>query len=95
MEFEDLLARYPGEMKVEPGLEESVQIVPLIDQAALKKWSDMSGTRRQRGPGDGQGACRPGGRERCFFEPTVLLDTTEEMLVEQEENFGRSFPSMF
>ncbi|PTX53701.1 succinate semialdehyde dehydrogenase [Melghirimyces profundicolus] len=92
-EFADLLARYTGEMKVGPGLEEGVQIGPLIDQAALEKVerhvrdAEAKGARVMVG-----GRAVPAEGSGCFFEPTVLLDTTEEMLVEQEETFGPVLP---
>ncbi|MDA8353893.1 MAG: NAD-dependent succinate-semialdehyde dehydrogenase [Firmicutes bacterium] len=92
-EFTSLLTRYARELKVGNGLEEDVQIGPLIDEAALEKVDRHVRDAEAKGAKVMLGGNRiPVNGNGCFFEPTVLLDTTEQMQVEQEETFGPVLP---
>jgi len=80
-----------GDLIVGNGMDEGVNQGPLIDLAAVHKVEHQI-----------QDAVAGGARIRCggkridgagfFFEPTVLLDVTSEMLVSREETFGPVAP---
>lgn len=94
-EFAATLARYAQELKVGNGLHEGVQIGPLIDEQALDKVESHVRDAVDQGARvlTGGRKLRPSENETgCFYEPTVLLDTTEKMRVEQEETFGPVLP---
>ena len=94
-EFAAILARHARELKVGNGLKEGVQVGPLIDEQALDKVESHvrdavdQGARVLTG---GRKLCLSEQETGCFYEPTVLLDTTEHMRVEQEETFGPVLP---
>lgn len=91
--FAERLAEVASEMKIGNGLEQGVQMGPLIDERALEKVerhvSDalakgarvLTGGKRLEGPG-------------TFFVPTVLKDVGADMLPMQEETFGPVAPLM-
>ena len=79
------------QLKVGNGLEPGVMQGPLIDEAALVK------VERHVADAVAQGAkVLTGGRRhalgRTFYEPTVLVDVTAEMLAAREETFGPVAP---
>lgn len=89
------LAEAVAKMKVGPGLEDGVSIGPLIDDDAVEK------VRAHVDDAVGKGAkLRVGGKlttprqglANRFFEPTVLADFTDDMLVNREETFGPVAP---
>ena len=69
------------------GLEEGATQGPLIDDRAVEKVEQHVADARARGARVlvGGGRHARGGR---FFEPTVLVDATPEMLISREETFG-------
>lgn len=75
------------QLKVGSGLEESIQIGPLIDQSAIKKVEKHIADALQRGA---ELVC--GGKIHnlggSFFQPTLLKNCTAEMLIAKEETFG-------
>ncbi|MDQ5908295.1 MAG: succinate-semialdehyde dehydrogenase / glutarate-semialdehyde dehydrogenase [Pseudomonadota bacterium] len=80
-----------SQLKVGNGLEPGVMQGPLIDEAALAK------VERHIADAIAQGAkVLTGGRRhalgRTFYEPTVLVDMTAEMLAAREETFGPVAP---
>ena len=80
-----------SQLKVGNGLEPGVMQGPLIDEAALAK------VERHIADAIAQGAkVLTGGRRhalgRTFYEPTVLVDVTAEMLAAREETFGPVAP---
>lgn len=90
-EFAAKLAEAVGTMKVGPGLEEGVVQGPLIDEEAIAK------VERHVSDAVSKGArIMVGGRRHVlggtFYEPTVLCDVTEEMVVSTEETFGPVAP---
>lgn len=66
-------------------------IAPLASSAQLSKVENHVNDAQERGAKALHGAKRPQGEgldKGFFFEPTVLVDTTPDMLVEQEDTFG-------
>lgn len=74
-----------GALKLGNGLDDGVQVGPLIDGAAVEK------VERHVADATGRGAelVRGGSRlEGTFFEPTLLTGVTSEMAMSREETFG-------
>lgn len=85
--FLELLTRKTAALKVGDGLEEGVQIGPLIDQAGLKKAVAHIQDAQQLGARllcGGRVLDRPG----WFLEPTVLADVPASALCMSEETFA-------
>jgi succinate-semialdehyde dehydrogenase/glutarate-semialdehyde dehydrogenase len=74
-------------IKVADGMEDGAQQGPLIDQAAVQKVESHIKDATERGA-----KVLAGGKRHAlggtFFEPTVLGDATEDMLMAKEETFG-------
>jgi succinate-semialdehyde dehydrogenase/glutarate-semialdehyde dehydrogenase len=85
--FAAKLAEAASKLVPAPGLEEGSSQGPLIDDAALRKVEEHVEDARAHGARAiaGGGRHRRGGR---FFEPTVLVDATSDMLLAKEETFG-------
>jgi succinate-semialdehyde dehydrogenase/glutarate-semialdehyde dehydrogenase len=85
---DDFVARFEaavGNLKVGSGLEDGVQVGPLIDRSAVEK------VERHVADATGAGAelVRGGSRlDGTFFEPTVLAGVTSSMAMTREETFG-------
>ncbi|MCQ6274226.1 NAD-dependent succinate-semialdehyde dehydrogenase [Bacillus sp. V3B] len=80
------------ELKTGDGLEEGTQIGPLIDTRAIQKMEKHISDAVQKG-----GRIEIGGNKLSlnggyFFEPTVLMNATDEMLCMNEETFGPLAP---
>ncbi|WP_315077770.1 NAD-dependent succinate-semialdehyde dehydrogenase [Acinetobacter guillouiae] len=77
--------------KIGNGLEENVQIGPLINEKAVLKAQQLIDDARKKGA---QVAC--GGKQHAlgqtFFEPTVLTDVDQSMEIVKEEIFGPVAP---
>ncbi|WP_188647197.1 NAD-dependent succinate-semialdehyde dehydrogenase [Marinithermofilum abyssi] len=94
-EFAAILAREAEKLQVGEGLKEDVQIGPLIEPEALAKVERHVADAKEKGAKVLTGGRRvtEGGLDQgCFYAPTVLLDTTSDMLVEREETFGPVLP---
>jgi len=89
--FAEKLAAEVRKMKVGPGIEEGVTTGPLINKAAVEKVEEhvadalkggarvvLGGKRHERGDN--------------FFQPTILVDVTSQMLIAREETFGPVAP---
>jgi succinate-semialdehyde dehydrogenase/glutarate-semialdehyde dehydrogenase len=90
-EFVEKLKEAVSEMVVGAGLEGETHQGPLINQPALEK------VRRHIADAIGKGAkVALGGQAHAlggtFFEPTILTDVTQDMLVASEETFGPVAP---
>jgi succinate-semialdehyde dehydrogenase/glutarate-semialdehyde dehydrogenase len=89
--FVQRFARAVKELKVGDGLEQGVTQGPLIDTAALAKVEELLDDACAKG-----GRVVTGGRRHAiggtFFEPTVLVDATDEMFLSREEIFGPVAP---
>lgn len=87
---DDFVERYAAavaSLKVGAGIEEGVEIGPLMSEAAVAKCE------AQVADALGKGArLLVGGRRHAlggtFFEPTLLVEVTEEMRIFREETFG-------
>jgi succinate-semialdehyde dehydrogenase / glutarate-semialdehyde dehydrogenase len=85
--FAERLAARAKALKVGNGFEEGVQQGPLINEAALKKVAAHVEDALAKG-----GTLMAGGKPHAlggtFYEPTVIRDATDAMLVAREETFG-------
>ncbi|OAT82064.1 succinate-semialdehyde dehydrogenase (NADP(+)) [Bacillus sp. MKU004] len=88
-EFTQRLVKKVNELKVGNGLEEGVDIGPLIDEDAVEKVQKhiddavSKGAKVVTGGKAGKG---------LFFEPTVLTDVSEDMICMTDETFGPLAP---
>jgi succinate-semialdehyde dehydrogenase/glutarate-semialdehyde dehydrogenase len=89
--FAEKLAAAVGRMKVGNGLMGEFQQGPLIDIAAVEKVEEHIADAVAKGARIVQGGKRHelGG---SFFQPTILGDVTQDMLVAREETFGPLAP---
>lgn len=91
--FAAILARMAAELPVGDGLQEGIQIGPLIDEQALEKVERHVRDAVEKGARVATGGKRISGKgTENFFEATVLVDTHHDMLVEREETFGPVLP---
>ena len=86
--FAEKLAVAVGSLKVGNGFEPGVMLGPLIDEAAVAKVETHIGDAVSKGARLVVGGRRHSGLGGTFFEPTVLADVEQEMLVAREETFG-------
>ncbi|MDR6225554.1 NAD-dependent succinate-semialdehyde dehydrogenase [Desmospora profundinema] len=90
--FTRLLGAEASRLKVGNGLEEGVQIGPLIDRAAADKVEGHVKDALEKGARLVVGGTRLSEGDVHFFEPTVLADITDNMRIQQEETFGPVAP---
>ncbi|AIA69300.1 succinate-semialdehyde dehydrogenase [NADP+] [Pectobacterium atrosepticum SCRI1043] len=90
-EFVSLLAEEVKKLKVGNGMDDGVVLGPLIDEAAVEKVEKHVNDAVEKG-----GKALVGGKRHklghSFFEPTVIVDANEAMLLAQEETFGPVAP---
>ena len=85
--FADRLAKRVSELRVGPGLEEGVDVGPLIDQAGLEKVEAHIENATGGGATVRVGAKRHE-RGGTFFQPTLLEGVSMDMKMACEETFG-------
>jgi succinate-semialdehyde dehydrogenase/glutarate-semialdehyde dehydrogenase len=89
--FARKLAAAVGKLRVGNGMDDGVTQGPLIDQAAVDKIEEHIADALAKG-----GRLAAGGKRHAlgqtFFEPTIILDATHDMLVAKEETFGPLAP---
>jgi succinate-semialdehyde dehydrogenase/glutarate-semialdehyde dehydrogenase len=89
--FSQKLAEAVRKLKTGNGLDEGVVLGPLIDDAALAKVEEHINDARTKG-----GQVLEGGKRHAlggtFFEPTVLVCVTKDMVIAREETFGPVAP---
>ncbi|MCI4370168.1 MAG: aldehyde dehydrogenase family protein, partial [Thermoplasmata archaeon] len=90
-EFGQRLATRMAGLRVGPGLEEGVEIGPLINGEALDKVSELVAGALSQGARPLIGGSRPVGTG-FFYPPTVLDRVPETARVAQEETFGPVVP---
>jgi succinate-semialdehyde dehydrogenase len=83
--FVERFAAYVKELRVGNGLEDGVEIGPLMHECAVAKCVSHVADAKAKGGRVLTGGERLGG---CFFTPTVIADATDEMLIAREETFG-------
>src|SRR5690606_26143664 len=93
-EFSQKLQQAAGNLKVGNGLDEGVQIGPIVDKDGYEKVEKHVNDAVEKGAkvlvgGDGRTE-----NNAYFFNPTVLVDATSDMLVMNEETFGPVAPIM-
>lgn len=86
-EFRDKLKSAVSALKIGDGLEEGVDVGPLINKSAVQKVQDHIGDALNRGASL---CCGGKGHSRGpnFFEPTILDGLTVGMKIAHEETFG-------
>ncbi|MCB9436065.1 MAG: aldehyde dehydrogenase family protein [Anaerolineales bacterium] len=75
-------------IKIGYGLEDAVQMGPLVNQRALEKVASYMSVARNEGVKIVAGGERPNMDKGFFFEPTLFDGVTPNMRVAQEEIFG-------
>ena len=78
-------------LRVGDGIEEGTEVGPLIDEAAVEKAKEHVAD----AVGKGAKVAIGGGRHalgRTYFQPTLLTNVTEDMLIVHEETFGPVAP---
>ncbi|WP_211654667.1 NAD-dependent succinate-semialdehyde dehydrogenase [Planococcus alpniumensis] len=93
-EFSEKLKQATSQLKVGNGLEDGVDIGPLVDKDGYEKVERHVKDAIDKGAkvligGDGQSE-----NDAYFYNPTVLIDASEDMLVMNEETFGPVAPIM-
>jgi acyl-CoA reductase-like NAD-dependent aldehyde dehydrogenase len=91
-EFARRYAERVGRLRVGPALDESTQVGPVIDRAALERLERLVGDARGRSATLLTGGARDAGRPGTFFTPTVLDHVPPEAEVAREEPFGPVSP---
>jgi succinate-semialdehyde dehydrogenase / glutarate-semialdehyde dehydrogenase len=88
-EFTQRLVKKVKELNVGNGLEEGIDIGPLIDEDAVEKVQKHIDDAVSKGAKVATGGKAGKG---LFFEPTVLTDVSEDMLCMKDETFGPLAP---
>lgn len=86
-----LVAAVTSQLKVGNGFTPGVNQGPLIDLSAVRKVEEQISDAVAKGARIACGGKRSG-EQGFFFEPTILLDVTPEMLISREETFGPVAP---
>ena len=87
--FTQKLVEKAKKMKVGNGLDEGVDIGPLIDVSAVEKAQNHVDDATTKGAIIALGGK---GRDGLFFEPTILTNVTDDMVCMYEETFGPVMP---
>ncbi|MFT4415280.1 NAD-dependent succinate-semialdehyde dehydrogenase [Fredinandcohnia humi] len=90
--FNEKFQQAVSSLKVGNGLDEGVDIGPLIDEAALLKVTEHIKDAVSKGATILQGGSRIQGSEGYYFEPTVLANVSDDMVCMAEETFGPLAP---
>ena len=90
-EFAGRLAAKVKDLRVGAGTEEGVTVGPLIEAAAIDKVREHVADALDKGAKLAVGG-KPHERGGLFFEPTILVDVTQDMKVACEETFGPVAP---
>ncbi|KAA0958600.1 NAD-dependent succinate-semialdehyde dehydrogenase [Planococcus sp. ANT_H30] len=93
-EFSQKLKQAAGNLKVGNGLEEGVQIGPLVDKDGYDKVQKHVDDAIEKGAKVLVGGNGRSENNAYFYNPTVLVDATSDMLVMNEETFGPVAPIM-
>ncbi|MCI4340315.1 MAG: aldehyde dehydrogenase family protein [Thermoplasmata archaeon] len=91
-EFARLYAERVGALRIGPALEETTQIGPVIDGAAIERLDRLVGDARHRSATLLTGGGRVEGAAGTFFRPTVLDHVPPDAEIAREEPFGPVSP---
>ncbi|MFC4353995.1 NAD-dependent succinate-semialdehyde dehydrogenase [Chryseomicrobium palamuruense] len=87
--FAQAIAEKSKELKVGNGLEEGVKIGPLINEDAVEKVKKHVQDAKDKGANVLTGG---ESKEGLFYQPTVLMNATDDMLCMNDETFGPLLP---
>jgi succinate-semialdehyde dehydrogenase/glutarate-semialdehyde dehydrogenase len=87
-EFAERLKERLASMRVGDGLKEGVTVGPLIEPKALDKVKRHVEDAKEKGAALMLGGKEIDGRAGSYWEPTLLAEVDDSMLVAQEETFG-------
>jgi succinate-semialdehyde dehydrogenase/glutarate-semialdehyde dehydrogenase len=90
-EFSRRLAERMAALRVGPGVQESTQVGPLVNDAAVDKVDSLVRDAVTAGATILVGGTRPG-REGCYYDPTVLTGVSPGSAILREEIFGPVAP---
>ncbi len=90
-EFSRRLAERMAGLRVGPGVEESTQVGPLVNDEAVDKVEELVREAVTAGATVLTGGTRPV-REGCYYDPTVLTDVQPGSAILREEIFGPVAP---
>ncbi|TPE55265.1 NAD-dependent succinate-semialdehyde dehydrogenase [Maribrevibacterium harenarium] len=90
--FAEKLAKRVNEFKTGNGLEQGVNIGPLINQAAVAKVEQLVSDAVSRGARAITGGQKATAAGEQFYEPTILVDVAEDMDIFSNEIFGPVAP---
>lgn len=93
--FVDQLAQKVSRLKVGHGLDAETNVGPLVNESGVRKVEEQVTDAVQKGAKVVVGGKRPQAEELkngSFYEPTVLTDVNESMLISHEETFGPVAP---
>lgn len=91
-EFVEIFTNELKQLKVGAGLEEGVDIGPLIDKGALDKVQELLDDAIVKGGQIAYRGNKPDSVEGFFYEPTIITNIQEQMLCVKEEIFGPLAP---
>lgn len=91
-EFIGIFKNELAKLKVGNGLEAGVDVGPLIDEAALEKVQMMISDAVENGGEVIYRGSRPNTETGHYYEPTIVVNVTDEMLCMKEEIFGPIAP---
>jgi succinate-semialdehyde dehydrogenase/glutarate-semialdehyde dehydrogenase len=87
--FAEKLKAAVAKLKVGDGLEEGIDLGPLVNMAALEKVEEHIADATAKGAKVILGGAR---MEGCFFQPTIVTGATRDMAFATEETFGPLAP---
>jgi succinate-semialdehyde dehydrogenase/glutarate-semialdehyde dehydrogenase len=90
--FVDSFTKVVAKFKVGNGLEDGVDIGPLINERAIDKVLTQLKDATEKGAEIATGGHKLEGKHGFFIEPTVLVNVTDDMLCMNEETFGPLAP---
>ncbi len=93
-EFAEKLAKRTAELKIGDGLEEGTDVGPLINEKALETMKNQvaDAVKNNAEVVAGGKVFNYESGDGYFFEPTVLLNATDDMVIATEETFGPIAP---
>ena len=88
-EFTQKFIAAVSEFKIGNGLEDGVNVGPMINNKAIRKTTEFVEDAKEKG-----GEILLGGKaiDNCFFEPTIIGNASKDMNFAQEEIFGPVAP---